>query len=186
MLTNPNKELYLKGQRGSGFFMNSLAQSRLEVTNRCFADNRNVPFYLEEEMAEKKCKYCNKIMPLSKFAISSVKGYGYYYAGVCKKCKSTYDAKSHKERRKNNPIKARERDKFFHLKNRIKRLIYPKVSYAIKEGKLIKPKLCSICKQNKVRYGHHPDYSKPLEVIWVCGSCHKQLHHITKEINGKE
>ena len=53
MLTNPNKELYLKGQRGSGFFMDNLAQSRLEVTNRCFADNRNVPFYLEGDMRDK-------------------------------------------------------------------------------------------------------------------------------------
>ena len=50
ILTNLNKELYLKSQRGSGFFMDNLAQSRLEVTNRYFADNRNVPFYLEEDM----------------------------------------------------------------------------------------------------------------------------------------
>ncbi len=50
MLTIPNKELYLKSQRGSGFFIDNWAQSRLEVTNRCFADNRNVPFYLEDKM----------------------------------------------------------------------------------------------------------------------------------------
>ena len=49
----PNKMLHLKSQRGSGFFMDNLAQSRLEVTNRCFADNRNVPFYLEEKMPYK-------------------------------------------------------------------------------------------------------------------------------------
>ena len=48
---------------------------------------------------------------------------------------------------------------------------------AIKSGKLIKSTLCSICKQKKkIIHGHHSDYSKPLEVIWVCHSCHKNIH----------
>ena len=51
MLTNPNKELYLKSQQDCGFFMDNWAQSRLKMVNRYLADNRNVPFYLERKMS---------------------------------------------------------------------------------------------------------------------------------------
>lgn len=44
---------------------------------------------------------------------------------------------------------------------------------AIKTGK-VKIKPCIICggKGN----GHHPDYSKPLEVIWLCPKHHRHTH----------
>ena len=41
-------------------------------------------------------------------------------------------------------------------------------------GKIIKQP-CSVCGKIKSE-AHHPDYSKPLEVIWFCRSHHK-LHH---------
>ncbi len=50
---------------------------------------------------------------------------------------------------------------------------------AVKNGKIERPKKCEICGGGNgsiVISGHHEDYSKPLEVIWVCNSCHKQLH----------
>ena len=48
------------------------------------------------------------------------------------------------------------------------------VSYAIKKGRL-KKSCCIIC-ANKKSEAHHQDYNKPLEVIWLCKSCHKKLH----------
>jgi hypothetical protein len=46
-----------------------------------------------------------------------------------------------------------------------------KVRYALLTGKLI-PSPCSICGAVPAQ-AHHPDYSKPLEVVWLC-----QVHHI--------
>lgn len=46
---------------------------------------------------------------------------------------------------------------------------------AIRKGH-IKRGNCSICGTTKDVEGHHPDYSKPLNVIWVCPSCHSSLH----------
>lgn len=39
----------------------------------------------------------------------------------------------------------------------------------------IKTQKCTICHKQAQEY-HHPDYSKPLEVIPLCMSCHKFIH----------
>jgi hypothetical protein len=49
------------------------------------------------------------------------------------------------------------------------------VAYALKTGRLIKGP-CEICGTTKQVEGHHPDYSKPLEVNWLCMRDHKQWH----------
>ena len=38
---------------------------------------------------------------------------------------------------------------------------------------------CSQCGSTSNLIKHHPDYSKPLEVITLCRSCHKLLHNST-------
>lgn len=45
---------------------------------------------------------------------------------------------------------------------------------AVKKG-IIKRKPCIICKNPKA-LAHHPNYSKPLEVIWLCPVHHKEIH----------
>ena len=52
-----------------------------------------------------------------------------------------------------------------------------KVAYAVKLGKLQKEP-CRDCGKEYV-HAHHPDYSKPLDVIWLCAVHHK-LEHIKK------
>lgn len=46
---------------------------------------------------------------------------------------------------------------------------------AVSSGVLIK-KPCT-CGELKVQ-GHHEDYSKPLEVVWLCRKCHNNYHII--------
>lgn len=45
---------------------------------------------------------------------------------------------------------------------------------------MIKPKPCEVCGCKKVE-GHHDDYSKPLEVRWLCTLHHRKLHAKTKD-----
>jgi hypothetical protein len=53
---------------------------------------------------------------------------------------------------------------------------------AVKSGKLIRPPHCSQCDNPKVQ-AHHDDYSKSLEVVWVCRKHHGLLHVGAKPIH---
>jgi len=55
-----------------------------------------------------------------------------------------------------------------------------KLNYAVKIGKINKPKKCEVCKKIGKLHGHHHDYSKPLEVKWVCTGCHADIHNDKK------
>ena len=57
--------------------------------------------------------------------------------------------------------------------------IWNRVRRAIKAGRIIKPNQCSKCKvilPKTMIEGHHFDYDKELEVIWLCQSCHSAIH----------
>ncbi len=45
---------------------------------------------------------------------------------------------------------------------------------AIKDGSLVRPAACSRCgaKPSQSIHGHHRDYSRPLDVVWLCSKCH--------------
>lgn len=49
-----------------------------------------------------------------------------------------------------------------------------KAAYARSTGKL-KAAPCVVCGNPHVE-GHHPDYAKPLEVVWLCARHHTDLH----------
>lgn len=47
------------------------------------------------------------------------------------------------------------------------------VTNAVRDGRLVKPDRCEQCMETHPRiHGHHDDYSKPLDVRWLCPSCH--------------
>ncbi len=44
-----------------------------------------------------------------------------------------------------------------------------------KKIKIPENQICQICNINKATLRHHPDYSKPLKVIFSCNKCHGRL-----------
>jgi hypothetical protein len=47
----------------------------------------------------------------------------------------------------------------------------------VKNGTIKRPSWCQLCGKECKPHGHHTDYDKPLEVIWLCHSCHRDLHN---------
>lgn len=67
--------------------------------------------------------------------------------------------------------------RLIHIKEERARRIF--TSY-VNSGKILRPYECSKCGKIGRMFGHHFDYDKPLEVIWLCGSCHRILHYRLK------
>lgn len=52
---------------------------------------------------------------------------------------------------------------------------------AVRQG-FLKKEPCSECGSEKAE-GHHEDYSKPYDVIWLCRRCHMKRHRESDEVN---
>ncbi len=83
-------------------------------------------------------------------------------------------AASYKKWRTNNPHKSNMRDKRYRERNPLKRKARLAVSYAIQTGELTRPSNCESCFTACKPQGHHEDYTKLLEVEWLCTKCHTE------------
>lgn len=70
--------------------------------------------------------------------------------------------------RKNNKIYIKKHPEKIKARSIIYRMI--------KRGWLSRPTSCNKCGINEKTEAHHADYSKPLDVIWVCKKCHVAIH----------
>lgn len=61
-------------------------------------------------------------------------------------------------------------------KNMAKVLVAQKLRYEVEVGAIERGTICERCGEPAV-HGHHHDYSKPLEVEWLCARCHSRAHH---------
>lgn len=65
--------------------------------------------------------------------------------------------------------------------NKHKKTASNRVNAAIRSGSLLKEP-CAICGSENRIHGHHENYKKPLEVIWLCPE-HHSLIHVDKREN---
>jgi hypothetical protein len=79
--------------------------------------------------------------------------------------------------RKMNPDKVHQQNKRYarrHPEHRISQYV---ACNAVVAGILVKPSRCTQCRKltNDLEK-HHPDYNKPLAVMWLCYPCHLKKH----------
>ncbi len=149
----------------------------------------------------KTCKGCGAQKPLSEF-----------YASVprCKEChKAAVKAarerkadyyKAYDRARANRPDRVAARKVYagtdqgkerqragaeaWRKRNPEKRAAHVALGNAVRDGRVVK-KPCEQCGTEKGVHGHHKDYSKPLEVRWLCYQCHFD-HHVKVRENERQ
>ena len=70
-------------------------------------------------------------------------------------------------------IKARKK---WQEQNPEKRAAHVLLYSRIRSGEVIKPEICEKCGSGGKIHGHHHDYTKPLDVVWLCPLCHAKEH----------
>ncbi|QDP54194.1 MAG: hypothetical protein GOVbin4685_54 [Prokaryotic dsDNA virus sp.] len=129
-----------------------------------------------------------------------------FYKGVTSRCKECHKAKVRENRKENaeyyrkydadrfqNDPKVKQRHRRYQKTdagkaamgrarkkwleaNPEKRAAHVLLGSAIKRGDVEKPDVCQECGAGGRIHGHHEDYSKPLEVDWLCATCHAKRH----------
>ena len=127
----------------------------------------------------KVCKKCGAEKPLSEYYKS-----GSGTEGSCKDCRKEGVRQNRKikiEHYREYDRKRGNRQDISYLKeyrnqypNKYK--AHSKVNNALRDGKLTKKQFCEYCEVECNTVGHHHDYLKPLEVVWLCQGCHVQWH----------
>ncbi|MEA4865330.1 MAG: hypothetical protein VB088_08030 [Sphaerochaeta sp.] len=59
-----------------------------------------------------------------------------------------------------------------------KNIAHQRLRRAVESGTIERPNVCSVCGKKCKPDAHHRDYSKPLEVVWLCNICHMKEHRI--------
>lgn len=70
-------------------------------------------------------------------------------------------------------------------KHRNKCNAHQAIRRAILSGKLQRPAICEKCQIKTIVEAHHMDYSKPLDVKWLCKHCHVQADKERKALTKK-
>ena len=53
---------------------------------------------------------------------------------------------------------------------------------AVRDRRVIPWPVCAIPECCGKPQGHHPDYSRPLDVLWLCDKHHKEAHALVKQV----
>ena len=138
------------------------------VSKACFKCGETQPlteFYKHKDMADgrlNKCKSCTK------------KDATDYRDANLEKVRK-YD------RARGNRAKPGALKKWRHAGGNLRLRAHSKVARAVRNGDII-PKPCEVCGETEGIHAHHDDYTKALEVRWLCVKHHRQ-HHAGRKID---
>ena len=133
---------------------------KIKTCFKCGVEKPLADFYKHPQMADghvNKCKECNK----KDVRDNREDKIDYYREYDVSRGSSRRTAEDTLKYRENNP------EKYF---------AHTSVNNAVRDGRLLKSDVCEDCGYTGNIHGHHEDYSKPLEVDWLCPRCHSKRH----------
>jgi hypothetical protein len=75
-----------------------------------------------------------------------------------------------------NPALIKAARKLWQEKNREKHLAHRAIDVLVNQAGWIKPTTCQHCGIECLTQAHHEDYSRRLDVKWLCVWCHNKIH----------
>lgn len=132
---------------------------------------------------EKRCGRCGVLKPSVEFSRSRSRPDG--LQNRCKTCQLDANrqwAMRHPSVRRAALKRRYEREveqgrRESKIATREKQNAHNAVYRAIKKGRMSRPSDCPECGGSEFPiHAHHADYSKPLDVQWVCAPCHGAIH----------
>jgi len=145
----------------------------------CFSDKPLDSFYLHSRMKDgrlNKCKDCTKAAVIA----NRVAKIDHYRSFDRARANLPHRVKARAEYQQTDAYKLVKAisTKRWAVANALRRKAQHAVNNAIRDGRLIKQP-CFVCGSNA--HAHHPDYSAPLAVSWLCPSHHAQVHKEHRE-----
>ncbi len=156
-----------RGREGISLRPHDIEKTRFSMPPHCIPSHRC-------------CSRCHETKSIEDFCPTGLKGKS-SRSYLCRPCHSAYQAELRragrlKKRDKTNCREANARWlQGWRQRHRERSRAHSRVSRALSEGK-IKREPCVRCGRGDYVVAHHEDYSKPLEVIWLCRWCHNIEH----------
>lgn len=154
----------------------------MKTCRKCGATKEVDDFYRHPNMADGRvniCKECNKagIRDRRKEDLENARASdrAYYRKNAAKKNALT---SSYQKTAAGKEAMVRG-NVVWRSKNPFARKAHNAVNNAVRSGDLLKPDACSRCSRptpSRRLHGHHENYEKRLDVIWLCAKCHSEKH----------
>lgn len=142
----------------------------LKTCFKCKAEKPRTEFYKHSAMADGllgKCKVCAKLDVQSNYAANR----DYYL--------------QYEQRRKRLPHRIEARREYARTytypTGRKRHAAVNAVNNALRKGEIQKQPCC-VCGSTTRIHGHHEDYSRPLDVVWLCPLHHAEYHVVKRNI----
>lgn len=155
----------------------------LKTCFKCAAEKPRTEFYAHKQMADGllgKCKTCCR----KDVSENRAANWSYYSAFDRERANLPHRVKQRDEYQKSTRgriVKAKSQKRYLERWPG-KRAAHSSVSNALRDGRMARPDCCSSCGCSCKPEAHHCDYAKPLEVMWLCKSCHVAWHLINKPL----